>query len=151
MSEAHVQSIGTSRQAISSFADDFADWASQHGVPEPSVRAFQVAFDELLTNALDYGLAGQADAMLEVRLYPSAHALDAQIIDNGPAFDPLSEAALPDLDLLVEDRPIGGLGVHLVKSLMDRAEYERRGDHNVLSLHKRHPSVTATARDDLTG
>jgi anti-sigma regulatory factor (Ser/Thr protein kinase) len=138
MSDPHVRSIGTNRQAISSFADDFADWASQHGIPETSIRAFQVAFDELLTNALDYGLAGQTDGILEVRLYPSEHALDAQIIDNGPAFDPLCEAALPDLDLSVEDRPIGGLGVHLVKSLMDHAAYRRQDDQNILSLHKRH-------------
>jgi anti-sigma regulatory factor (Ser/Thr protein kinase) len=139
MNEVHVRSIETTRPAISAFADEFAEWAHRHGVPEASVRAFQVVFDEMLTNAIDYGLAGRSDALLEVRLFPSAQALDAQIIDNGPAFDPLSEAAIPDLELSVEDRPIGGLGIHLVKSLMDRADYQRRGDCNILSLHKRHP------------
>lgn len=138
MSESRVWRIEPNRHAISAFADDFADWAGKLGVPERSVRAFQVVFDEMLTNALDYGLTDQSHAELEVELQASEGALDATITDNGRAFNPLSEAPLPDLDLSVDDRPIGGLGIHLVKSLMDRADYQRRRDRNVLSLHKRH-------------
>lgn len=130
--------IATNRQAVSAFADTFAAWAGERGIPESSVRAFQVVFDELLTNAIDYGLADTADGQLQVSLCPSVEALEAVIVDNGPAFDPLLEAESPDLDLSLEHRPIGGLGIHLVKSLMDHAEYRRSDDRNVLRLSKRH-------------
>jgi serine/threonine-protein kinase RsbW len=138
MSGEQTFTIDISRHAVSAFADEFARWASVHDVPEPSVRAFQVVFDELLTNAIDYALQGKADALLQVTLRPDQQALDAWIIDNGPAFDPLHEAATPDLELSVEDRPIGGLGIHLVKSLMDRADYRRNDGRNLLHLSKRH-------------
>lgn len=130
--------IQTNREAVSAFADAFADWAVAHAIPESSVRAFQVVFDELLTNAIDYGLQDQTDPMLQVSVRSTWPALDAWIIDNGLAFDPLHDAASPDLNLSLEDRQIGGLGIHLVKSLMDEAEYRRDGGYNRLHLRKRH-------------
>lgn len=138
MNPAHTFRIATTREAISAFADEFADWAVHRGIPEGSIRAFQVVFDEMLTNAIDYSLAGLPAPLLEVRLQASAQALEATIIDNGPPFDPLKDAVPPDLELSVEDRPIGGLGIHLVKSLMDSAAYQRLDGRNLLRLHKRH-------------
>lgn len=138
MTGAHTFTISTNRAAVSAFADTFADWAGTHAIPESSVRAFQVVFDELLTNAIDYALHDRPDPLLQVLLQPTGSMLEAWIVDNGPAFDPLQDAALPDLDLSVEERPIGGLGIHLVKSLMDGAEYRRDHDRNVLHLRKRH-------------
>jgi anti-sigma regulatory factor (Ser/Thr protein kinase) len=138
MSANRTFTIDTTRHAVSAFADDFADWAGRQGVPESSVRAFQVVFDELLTNAIDYALHDNPDPLLQVVLQLTGPALEAWVIDNGRAFDPLHDAAVPDLELSVEDRPIGGLGIHLVKSLMDQAEYRRDHDRNVLHLRKRH-------------
>lgn len=130
--------IEASREAISAFADRFADWAARHAIPESSVRAFQVVFDELLTNAVDYGLQDHPTPLLRVDVQPTDLGLEAWIVDNGPAFDPLRDADPPDLDLSVEDRPIGGLGIHLVKSLMDDADYRRSDGRNLLHLSKRH-------------
>ena len=138
MSTEQTFTIAPTRLAVSAFADDFAAWADVQAIPEASVRAFQVVFDEMLTNAIDYGLAGREDALLQVVLRPSGQALEALIIDNGPAFDPLCDAETPDLELSLEDRPIGGLGIHLVRSLMDSADYQRRDERNLLTLSKRH-------------
>lgn len=130
--------IGVNRAAVAAFTDQFADWAASHAIPESSVRAFQVVFDELLTNAIDYGLQDSAEPLLQVVLQPHGGRLEAWIIDNGPAFDPLQDAAAPDLELSVEERPIGGLGIHLVKSLLDAADYIRSGGRNFLHLSKNH-------------
>lgn len=130
--------IGIDRAAVADFTDRFAGWAAAHAIPESSVRAFQVVFDELLTNAIDYGLQDRTDPLLQVVLHPDGARLEAWIIDNGPAFDPLQDAAPPDLELSVEERPIGGLGIHLVKSLMDGADYHRSEGRNLLHLSKRH-------------
>jgi serine/threonine-protein kinase RsbW len=56
--------------------------------------------------------------------------------DDGAAFDPTKQTG-PDTELSIEERDIGGLGLHLVKSLMDKMEYEREGDYNVLKITKK--------------
>ena len=108
----------------------------QHDEPDRTIRAFQVVFDVMLTNAIDYGLEGKPDALLQVTVSYYPDRLTALIVDNGLAFDPLVEAEAPDTEASLEDRPIGGLGIHLVKSLMDSASYELSEDCNLLSLSK---------------
>jgi anti-sigma regulatory factor (Ser/Thr protein kinase) len=58
------------------------------------------------------------------------------VVDDGHEFDPLAKEA-PDLTLSVEDRPIGGLGIHLLRNLTDGMSYERRDGLNRLTLTKR--------------
>ena len=59
------------------------------------------------------------------------------IADDGRPFDPLTEAPEPDLESAIEDRPIGGLGVHLVRTMMDEVRYRREEGKNRLTLVKR--------------
>jgi anti-sigma regulatory factor (Ser/Thr protein kinase) len=56
--------------------------------------------------------------------------------DDGPAFDPLT-APMPDIDAALEDRPIGGLGIYLLREMMDALEYVRVEGRNRLTLRKR--------------
>jgi anti-sigma regulatory factor (Ser/Thr protein kinase) len=55
-------------------------------------------------------------------------------VDSGRPFDPLSDAPEPDLNAVVEERRIGGLGVHLVKTLMDQMHYKRENEQNRLTI-----------------
>ena len=130
-------SIGNQRSDVSAFSDRFDAWCANHGVATSIVVAFQVAFDELLTNVIDYSLAGVAAPHIEVIVQLDDAVLSAELVDNGPAFDPLAEAAEPDLDLDVEDRPIGGLGIHLVRNLMDDVRYQRIDECNHFFISKR--------------
>jgi anti-sigma regulatory factor (Ser/Thr protein kinase) len=57
------------------------------------------------------------------------------LTDDGTPFDPFGQDA-PDTTLSVDERSIGGLGIHLVRQLMDEVSYERREDHNVVVLVK---------------
>ena len=57
------------------------------------------------------------------------------ITDDGKPFDPFDERS-PDVTLSVEDRPIGGLGVHIARNVMDRVRYERHGKKNFVRLEK---------------
>jgi serine/threonine-protein kinase RsbW len=136
---AHTErfSIGLHRSDISEFSDRFERWCEQHAVPADTMTAFQIAFDELLTNVIDYGLAGRSDGLLEVRLTREDDGVAAELVDDGPAFDPLTGIAAPDLDLDIEQREVGGLGLHLVRNLMDELRYQRRDDHNHLFISKR--------------
>ena len=71
--------------------------------------------------------------MVEVKL--DKHRVTVVLTDDGPPFDPFGRDA-PDTTLSVEDRPIGGLGIHLVLQLMDNVSYRRQDDHNIVVLVK---------------
>ena len=68
-------------------------------------------------------------------------ATAAEVVDDGRPFDPLSDAPEPDLDAEVEDRPIGGLGTHFVKTFMDEVAYEHDGGYNRIVLTKTLPAA----------
>ncbi len=93
--------------------------------------------EELVVNAMSYGGCEPGAGWVEIGFVASHDGLDIQISDNGKAYDPFSSAPEPDLDLDLDDRPIGGLGVHLVKEMTDRHSYQRSGDENRVALFKR--------------
>jgi anti-sigma regulatory factor (Ser/Thr protein kinase) len=103
--------------------------------------AFQVnlCVDELVTNAVRHGGAADGGKPLKIGVCVTVgrrRGVEVQVSDDGKAFNPL-DAPPPDLDAGIEDRPIGGLGVHLVRSFMDEVLYARQGDRNVVTLRKR--------------
>lgn len=116
-------------------AEQFESICLEHGVPMGIVFKFQLALDELLTNVVSYAFEpGSPDPVIKVMLHLTDKRIEAVIMDNGQPFNPLLDAADPDLDLSAEERGIGGLGIHLTKAFVDELEYERRGGWNHLSL-----------------
>lgn len=113
----------------------FTDFAQKYELPEGVRRSFNVALDELLANLLSHGMAGVDAGALTIEVEPDQERLTVTLVDDGPPFDPFSERA-PDTTLSVEDRPVGGLGIHLVRELMDEVSYERRDGRNVVTLVK---------------
>lgn len=136
MTNARTFVVEPNRGGASEFSEQFEEWAQMHEVPDKTIRAFQEVFDEMLVNAIDYGLEDNPEALLQVMVSLSAESLTALVMDNGPAFNPLEEADSPYTQASLDERPIGGLGVQLVKSLMDSASYERSEDCNLLTLGK---------------
>ncbi len=95
-----------------------------------------LALEELFTNALRHGgCAGMTDAV-EVRLTDAPDGVRICFRDRGLAFDPLSTADPPNLDSPLEHRPAGGLGLHLVRSVMRDLTYERAGDWNCVGMRR---------------
>ncbi|MDE2654179.1 MAG: ATP-binding protein [Gemmatimonadota bacterium] len=116
-------------------AEQFESICLEHGVPMGVVFKFQLALDELLTNVVSYAFEPHThDPVIKVMLHLTDNRITAVIRDNGRAFNPLLDAADPDLDLSAEERSIGGLGIHLTKAFVDELEYERRDGWNHLSL-----------------
>jgi serine/threonine-protein kinase RsbW len=94
--------------------------------------------DELITNTILYGYeAGeQRIHIIRVTVTCTDDWVELQIMDDGIAFDPFSRPQ-PDLTLDIEERPIGGLGIHFVKQVMDEIRYERVGSYNLISMKKK--------------
>ena len=94
-----------------------------------------LVLDELLNNIISYAYEDDAEHIIDLNISLSEGRLAITLTDDGRAFNPFQREA-PDTTLSVEDRPIGGLGVHLVTKLMDLHSYERRGEKNCVSLEK---------------
>lgn len=95
--------------------------------------AFRLALDELLSNVIKYAYDDGAVHRIAVRIELDEPA-SLTIEDDGRAFDPLKDAPAPVLDGPVEDRPIGGLGLHILRSMGMRLDYRRERDRNRLHV-----------------
>ena len=93
-----------------------------------------LCLDELITNTICHGLKGSTTGNIHLLMSMSDEKLEIILKDDAPPFDPFIESPIPNTDLRLEDRQIGGLGVHLVKSLMDdsRSYYDGSGNLTVL-------------------
>ena len=108
----------------------------QHGVPQPVINVMGLVLEELLTNLLSHGYTDEAEHAIALRVRLNEAELELELEDDGRPFNPL-EFPPPDVTLPLDQRPLGGLGVHLVRRMMDGMEYRRIGDRNVLRLRKR--------------
>ncbi len=107
-----------------------------HEVPGRTLYAVNLALDEVVTNVVVHGFDNPANEEVEARITVREGVITAEVEDGGRPFNPL-DAPPPDLNAPLDERAIGGLGIHLVKSLMDRVEYRREGAKNVLTVRKR--------------
>ncbi len=97
------------------------------------VHSLRLALEEAVVNVINHGYADGQPHTFTVELAAADRRVTIVVNDDAPAYDPLSRAEV-DVTKPLEDRPIGGLGVHLVKKLMDSARYERRDGRNILTL-----------------
>lgn len=105
--------------------------------------AANLCLEELISNIILHGLKGAADRFIHVQISVSNEWLEILLLDDAPQFDPFMQAPKPNLSLDVKERPIGGLGVHMVKKLMDDVHASYDGTGNLIVLLKSlHPRTT---------
>lgn len=104
---------------------------------EKAHRKINVALDELLNNIASYAYPQDTGSVtVQMRYNEKSETVFITLIDSGAAYNPL-EKADPDVTLAAEERPIGGLGILMVKKKMDGMEYRRENNQNILTIHKR--------------
>lgn len=112
-----------------------AEWIDTLGLPDELNMPINLALEETVTNVMLYAYPGKSGRVL-VEAETSPHQVVFTISDSGIAFDPTQQKE-PDITQGVEDRPIGGLGIFLVRQIMDDIHYERKDDKNILTLIKK--------------
>lgn len=117
-------------------ATEIEGFAEREDLPAPVVFKLSLALEELVSNVINHAGAGSVDPAIRLDLSLAEGAVTARISDSGPAFDPFNDAPRPDTALGVEEREIGGLGVHLVKSMIESADYAREEGRNVVTLRQ---------------
>jgi anti-sigma regulatory factor (Ser/Thr protein kinase) len=116
---------------LQAFAEEFAHECS---LPDDERARLLIILDELFTNAVTHGQGPHSTGDdITVALGWKTGRLRISFVDDGLPFDPLAFGA-PDLDAAGEERAIGGLGIHIVRSLVDQARYRREGGRNHLHL-----------------
>jgi len=105
-------------------------------LPAEVVNAVNVVLDEAVSNAINHGYDAGVRGEIAVRLRRAGDRVLVEVEDDGRPFDPL-QVPPPDLTLPLEQRPIGGLGIHLIRNLMDEVSYVRVGGRNLLKMVKR--------------
>jgi len=119
---------------------EVADFCAARGLPKDLEGDVNLAIEEMLANVIMHGYPDDAQHQIVVSLDAQGGELRVSLEDDGTPFNPL-DAPAADLSGPLDKRPIGGLGIHLVRNLMDRLEYERRGDRNHLVMIKRVAAV----------
>jgi len=114
----------------------FTRFAEQHDLSVGLRRKLCLCIDELLNNVISYGYDDTAEHSIEVHFKLTEDCLVTTVSDDGRPFNPFDEAP-PPTGLPLEDRPMGGLGLHLVRNVMDHVAYERHGETNVVRLSKK--------------
>lgn len=110
--------------------------ASESGMPQGMAMSVNLALEEAVTNVIMYAYPKGKEGLVEVEAIIRKGEVEFIISDSGQPFDPTSRADV-DTSLSVEDRPIGGLGIHLVRKIMDEVSYARVSGRNVLRLIKK--------------
>jgi serine/threonine-protein kinase RsbW len=122
--------------ALTRLAEFVAEFSDLHGLPDDERARLLVIFDELLTNVVTHGYEGaDGEGHVEAALSLEGNRLIVEFIDDGRAFDPLA-APLPDVDLPLAERPVGGIGIAIVRALVDKIGYTRDANHNRLILSR---------------
>jgi anti-sigma regulatory factor (Ser/Thr protein kinase) len=106
------------------------------GLEEPVVLELRLVAEEVVTNVAKYGYPPGAAAAMELRVSMEGDTVCLEFRDQGDPFDPLAQPP-PDLDAPLLERPVGGLGLTLVRALVEEVRYIREGPVNVLHLVKR--------------
>jgi len=116
-------------------SEKFDSFAEECDIPQSVALKFNVILDELLNNVISYAYTDDDEHEIEIRMERVGKRLTVIISDDGLPFNPLNEAK-PDTDSSLEDREIGGLGIHLVRNLADDISYQRRIGKNVMTVKR---------------
>ena len=123
--------------ALAAIADFLEETLAESG--DEMVFAVQLAVDEACSNTILYGYPAGEAGTITLTCSVDADAVLVTITDDGIPFDPLT-APPPRLDVPAEERPIGGLGIHFIRTVTDSVAYAREGERNVLSMEKKRPA-----------
>jgi serine/threonine-protein kinase RsbW len=138
---AHHAHVAIGELAPGQVAEALDAFCEAERLPHDVAWRLRVALDEIVANVVAYGVPAVGRAGLDVWFRREGPLVEITVADDGPPFNPLERPA-PDVTLPLETRQPGGLGIALVRSLMDDVVYERDA-RNRLTIRKRfdeHPA-----------
>jgi anti-sigma regulatory factor (Ser/Thr protein kinase) len=126
-------SIPADIHAIPELIAHIRRFGAECALTDDQLFRIELSLDELINNVIDHGYPGRAPGWVSVRLRCLDAAIEIVLDDDADLYDPFA-IETPDLDAGIEERPLGGLGVHLVRSLMSEVRYQVVNGHNSIQL-----------------
>jgi len=127
--------IKNKNEEIITAIDQFEAFGMENEISMAIIQKTNIAFDELLNNIISYGYDDDTEHSIQVDVELKSERLVITITDDANPFNPFQNDP-PDTKLSAKERDIGGLGIHIVKSLMDEFDYRRSADKNIITLVK---------------
>lgn len=132
----YKQKVGCNIENLKGVRDFIRTALKKHGVPDLQVSEIVLALDEMCSNLMIHSHRCNPNELFEINIILKEDGpIVFEIIDDGNTFD-INQFATPNLDNLVSEKRKGGLGIRLVKSIMDKIEYDNRSGRNVCRLTK---------------
>lgn len=127
--------IKNSPEEVSNAIYQFISFCNEEKISLASIYKLRLAMEEILVNIINYSFQDKNQHEILIRINSSADNLTMEFIDDGIAFDPLT---VPDpQDIPLEQRKPGGVGIYLVKTMMDVFKYKRIDGNNILTVSKK--------------
>jgi serine/threonine-protein kinase RsbW len=127
------------KQAVFSNLEEVLEFvrtnAKSYGMCKTTLPDVILAVEELLVNIISYAFPDRVNGNMEVQCAKKGDSLIVCIIDEGNPFD-VTAVAAPDVSTPIHERKIGGMGIFLVKNVVDTILYKRKGKKNILTLKK---------------
>jgi len=132
----YKQKVGCNIENLKGVRDFIRAALKKHGVPDLQISELVLALDEMCSNLMIHSHRCNAEELFEISIIlKKGNPIVFEIIDDGSTFD-INQFSEPDLGNLVHEKRKGGLGIRLVKSIMDKIEYQNRDGKNVCRLTK---------------
>ena len=125
----HLSELKRMSEAVS-------DWCRGNNIPSAVEFHVNLALDEIISNVIRYGWKDGGEHQINVRLSRLNDEVRVEIENDATPFNPLTVPA-PDLDRPLSERAVGGLGIHLVRQVMDELEYQQLDGKNLLVMKKK--------------
>jgi len=133
----HIIHIKSRLSGVGIMNEQLAKISKEWSISNDVAFSMNLALEEIVTNIIQHGYNGREDNDITIRFSLEKHNLRIQIKDGSPEFNPLDTPEPDDLSKPLEDRNIGGLGIHLVKKFTDNFSYRRMNSKNVVTLLKK--------------
>jgi len=130
----HDRTFPARRDALPQVVAFLGDVCAAAGLGRETCLRLTLLVEELFTNTVVHGHGADSEAPVRIECEVSPGRIALTYEDTGPAHDPFARVVAPDADADVENRPVGGLGVHLIRAMAQHVEYQRAGDRNRISL-----------------
>ncbi|MEN6616172.1 MAG: ATP-binding protein [Syntrophorhabdus sp.] len=119
--------------SLPAFNEKVTQCAVECGISQHKLMSLELALEEAIVNIIKYASTDPEGTVLIDCSLDGEKYFTITITDNGPPFDPLQRTA-PDTHADIDDRPIGGLGIFLIKEMTDSVSYHREDNKNILTI-----------------
>lgn len=132
----HTMSVQASTKHLAEVRNFVAKYASEFGFKKQDVADIRLAVDEAYTNIIKHSYKNDDQKSVNIELGYNSNEFWISLLDTGEAFDP-SHYTEPDVRQQIKEKKRGGVGVYLIRKLMDDVEYTHKGSMNEIRMIKK--------------